>query len=73
MVVTELGILMLVRLEQFAKALFPILVTELGIDVFWHPMMRVLVVFSMMALQLFRESNVGLPSLTLRLVRLVQP
>ena len=54
--VTELGISMLVSPLQYANALSPMLVTELGIIVFLHPAINVLLDFSMIALQLPRES-----------------
>ena len=56
MVVTELGIMMEVRLEQPENALSPMEVTELGMAVFMQPAINVLVAVSIMALQLLRES-----------------
>ena len=44
--VTELGIVMLVKLLQPLKALLPIVVIELGIIVFLQPTIKVLVVVS---------------------------
>jgi len=71
-VVTELGISMLVRLEQPSKAYLPMLVTELGILVFLHPTIKVFVAVSMIALQFPRESYLGLPSSTMIVVRFSQ-
>ena len=56
MLVTELGKAMLVNPLQPSNALSPMLVTELGIIVFLHPAINVLLDFSMIALQLPRES-----------------
>ena len=56
MEVTELGISIEVRPLQSENAQFPMEVTVLGMTVFWQPATRVLVLVSMMALQLLRES-----------------
>ena len=56
MLVTLLGILMEVKPEQPSKAPDPMLVTVLGMAVFWQPAIRVFEQVSMMALQLSRES-----------------
>ena len=61
-VVTELGIMIEVRLEQFQNALTPILVTEFGIIEFIHPVIKVLDFVSIMALQLFLLSYLLFPS-----------
>ena len=50
------GRIMLVRLAQFWKAPSPIVLTELGIIVFMHPVMRVFVDVSIIALHLSLES-----------------
>ena len=73
MLVTELGMLMDVREEQPLNALSPMLVTELGIVVDWHPAIRVLVAVSIIALQFSRESYIVLPLSTTMEVREVQP
>ena len=57
MLVTELGIVIEVRLEQLQKADFPMLVTEFGIIVFLHPTIKTLELVVIMALQSFLESN----------------
>lgn len=62
--VTPLGIVIDVRLVRPLKALIPIVVTSLGIIVFLHPAIKVFDSLSMMALQLLRESYLGLPLLT---------
>ena len=62
MVVTELGMLMAVRLVQPKNAQSPMEVTELGMVVFMQPAINVLVAVSIMALQLLRESYFGLSS-----------
>ena len=56
MLVTLLGIVMEVKFLQPPKAPFPMLVTLLGIIVFAHPCINVLLLVSMIALQLLRES-----------------
>ena len=56
MLVTLSGMVILVRLLQPEKAELPILVTLVGIIVFIQPAINVLVLVSMMALQLLRES-----------------
>jgi hypothetical protein len=48
-------------------------VTELGIIVFLHPIISVLDSVSTIALQLLRESYLGLPVSTAMLSRLLQP
>lgn len=47
--------------------------TELGMVVFWQPVMSVLEAVSMMALQLLRESYFVLPLATTMLVNPLQP
>ena len=71
--VTLFGILMEVRPEQRENAPEPILVTLLGIMVFLQPKNNVLLAVSIIALQLFRESNVVFPDSTLIEVRPLQP
>ena len=71
--VTDSGIVIEVRPEQPQKAEPPILVTELGIIVFLHPAIKVFDAFSMMALQLFLLSYLGVPSSTFIEVRPEQP
>ena len=61
---TELGILMLVKLLQPANAKSPMAVTELGTTVFLQPVCNVLVAVLIMALQLPRESYLGWPPAT---------
>ena len=56
MLATEFGISMEVKPVQPLKALFPILVTELGITVFMQPEISVLVEVSIIALQVLLES-----------------
>ena len=73
MLVTELGMVTLVRPEQSSNALLPMLVTELGMMVLLHPAINVFDAVSMMALQLSRESYEELPDATVRLVKLEQP
>ena len=58
MLVTELGMVREVREEQSRNALYPMLVTELGMVVDWHPAIRVLEAVSIMALQFSRESYI---------------
>ena len=62
--VTEFGMVMEVKPEQPEKAYFPIFVTELGIMVFLHPAIKVLLLFSMIALLLSRESYISLSDAT---------
>lgn len=64
MLITELGIVIDVKLEQRLNALSPMLVMELGITVFLQPAIRVFVAVSIMALQLFLLSYFALPSST---------
>ena len=73
MLVTELGRVMEVRDSQLKNALSPMLVTELGMVVDWHPAIRVLVAVSIIALQLSRESYIVLPLSTTMVVREEQP
>ena len=73
MLVTLLGIVMEVRPVQPEKAKLPIEVMVLGIVEFLHPFIRVLVSVSMIALQLLRESYLGLPASIFIEARLVQP
>ena len=73
MLVTLLGMSMEVRLVQPQKALPPMLVTLVGMIVFLHPAISVLVDFSMIALQLFRESYLEFSEFTVMDVRLEQP
>ena len=63
---------MLVRPLQPSNAKLPILVTELGIIVFLQPAIKVLEAVSIIALQLLRESYLGLPLSTTMLARPVQ-
>ena len=56
MEVTELGMVILVRLVQPLNAELPIEVTELGIIVFLQPVIKVFEDVSIIALQSFRES-----------------
>jgi len=72
MVVTELGMLMAVRLVQPKNAQLPMEVTELGMVVFMQPAINVLVAVSIMALQLLRESYFGLSLATEMVARLEQ-
>ena len=72
-VVTELGMDIDVRLLQPTNALFPMIVTVLGIIVFWQPVINLLVDVSIMALQLLRESNFVFPLSTTIEVRPLQP
>ena len=69
MLVTELGMVTLVRPEQSSNALLPMLVTELGMMVLLHPAINVFDAVSMMALQLSRESYELLLDATVRQVR----
>ena len=68
-VVLPLSTTIAVRAEQPWNAYRPMLVTELGIVVDWHPAIRVLVAVSIIALQLSRESNTMLPLSTTMEVR----
>ena len=61
------------RLLQPSNAEIPIEVTLLGIIVAEQPALRQLLLVSIMALQLSRESYVVLPSSTMMEVRLLQP
>ena len=56
MEVTLLGMVTEVRPVQPEKAELPMVVTLLGMMVLLHPIIRVFDDFSMIALQLFRES-----------------
>ena len=69
MLVTELGMVMEVRLEQNSKARSPILVTEFGIVVFLHPAINLLVFVSIIALQLSLLSYFVFPFSTVIEVR----
>ena len=62
--VTEFGMVMEVKPVHLLKAQTPILVTELGIMVFLHPAIKVLLLFSIMALQSSRESYISLSEAT---------
>ena len=62
--VTELGIVMEVKLEQSLKQLCPKFVTELGISVLLQPTIKVLVNVSIIALQFSLESYTVLPAST---------
>lgn len=62
--VTLLEMLMAVRLLQPEKAPLPMHVTLSGMVDFLHPIKSVLVLVSMIALQLSRESYLGLPGIT---------
>ena len=73
MLVTELGMVTEVREEQPVNAPSPMLVTELGKVVDWHPAIRVLETVSIMALQFSRESYIVLPLSTTMEVREEQP
>ena len=64
MLVTEFGMVMEVKPEQPKKAPVPMLVTELGIMVFLHPAIKVLLLFSIMALLSSRESYISLSEAT---------
>ena len=63
----------LVKPLQPSNAQSPILVTELGIIVFLHPLINVFVAVSIMALQFSRESYTELPLSTFMLVKPLQP
>ena len=73
MLVTEFGIVTLVRPEQPENASRPMLVTEFGMMVFLHPAIKVFEAVSIMALQLLRESYLELPDDTEIFVRPEQP
>ena len=73
MLVTELGMVKEVRKEQPLNALRPMLVTELGKVVDWHPTIRVLEAVSIIALQFSRESYIVFPLSTTIEVREEQP
>ena len=60
MLVTELGMVTEVREEQAWNASSPMLVTEWGMVVDWHPAISVLEAVSIMALQFSRESYIVL-------------
>ena len=62
--VTPSGMVMEVRPLQPPKASSPMLVTLEGMTVFLHPAMSVFVDFSIMALQLLRESYFVFPEAT---------
>ena len=64
MLFTEFGMVMEVKPEQLLKADHPMLVTELGIMVFLHPAIKVLLLFLIMALQSSRESYISLSEAT---------
>ena len=70
---TLFGIVMLVSPVHPLNALLPMLVTLLGIFVFLHPAIKVLLDFSIIALQLLRLSYLGLQSSTTIRSRPVQP
>ena len=72
MLVTELGMVSEVRPLQPEKASLPMLVTELGITVFWHPAIRVLEAVSIIALQLLWLSYTVFPLSTVIEVKLSQ-
>ena len=72
MLVTELGMVTLVRLLQPENEYHPMLVTELGIIVVLQPAISVLVDFSMIALQLSRESYFGLLTSTVTKLKPLQ-
>ena len=69
MLVTELGIVMEVRAEQTLNAPSPMLVTELGMVVDWHPAIRVLEAVATVAVQFSRESFTVAPLSSAREVR----
>ena len=72
MLVTELGMLTEVRLEQLAKASSPMVVTPTGIVVFMQPLISVFDAVSIIALLFSRESYTALPSSTIIEVRPLQ-
>ena len=63
----------LVKPLQPENALSPIEVTELGINVFLHPLINVFVAVLTMALQFSRESYTELSLSTFMLVKPLQP
>jgi hypothetical protein len=65
MLVTELGMVIEDRPLQPSKAYSPMLVTVFGITVLLHPVIKVLVFVSMIALQLYRESYFEFPLSTI--------
>ena len=65
MEVRLLGIVTEVRLEQPKKAFSPMEVTLLGMIVFLHPAINILLSFSIIALQFSRESYFVFPDATL--------
>jgi len=71
-VVTELGITICLKDEHPEKALCPIDSTESGMTVFAHPAIIEFVAVSIIALQLFRESYMGLSGKTTIFSNLVQ-
>ena len=73
MLVTDFGIVILLKSEQFSNAFSPMLVTVFGMTVVLQPVINVLEAVSMIALQLLRESKILLSESTEMLVRLVQP
>ena len=73
MLVTLLGISMDVRLLQSSNAPSPMLVTLLGIVVFLQPVIKEFDTFSIIALQLFRESYLGFLSSTFIELNPLQP
>ena len=70
---TELPIVTDVKPLQPSNAESPIEVTELGIIVFLHPNISVLVADSTIALQLFLESYTVFPLSTTMVVKPLQP
>ena len=73
MIVTLLGMVMEVRSLHPPKAERPILLTLLGMTVFLHPAISLLLDVSIMALQLFRELYFVFPPSTFIEVRAEQP
>ena len=71
--VTLSGMFMVKRLLQPLKAELPIPVTLSGIIVFEHPVINVLLLVSIIALQSLRESYIVLPFATIMETRLLQP
>ena len=69
MLVTEFGMVTLVRPEQPKNAELSMLVTEFGITVFLHPTINVFVFVFIIALQLSRESYFVFPDSTSIVVR----
>ena len=68
----ESGRVMSFNSSQKAKALLAIFVTELGMTVIEQPKISVLLIVSIIALQLLRESYTGFPSDTIILLRPLQ-